>query len=193
MTGVQTCALPIYGFKNHAKKDSTGICFIGERKFKTFLNDYLPSQPGEIETPSGTVIGKHDGLMFYTIGQRQGLKIGGHKDAKEAPWYVISKDLQRNILIATQDSHLLDCNALIAHQVHWINQRPAHFPMPISAKIRYRQTDQGGMIEHLGEDRYKIVFHTPQRAITPGQSIVFYQQERCLGGGIIVNACDAGA
>jgi tRNA-specific 2-thiouridylase len=177
------------GFINHKKKDSTGICFIGERKFKTFLNEYLPAQPGEILTDTGHVIGTHDGLMFYTLGQRQGLKIGGQKDLPEAPWYVVDKDMTRNQLIVTQghDHPLLFQQSLIADQVHWILGSPTTFPQPLMAKTRYRQPDQACIINKINDQQYHITFDEPQRAITPGQSVVFYQQDICLGGGIIVS------
>lgn len=174
------------GLKNHAKKDSTGICFIGERKFKTFLNDYLPAQPGHIETLEGTVIGKHDGLMFYTIGQRQGLHIGGQKGRPESPWYVAKKDLARNVLIVVQDNDhpALFQSTLIANSVHWINQAP-DLPFTCQAKTRYRQPDQSCTLEPINSAQTRVTFTHPQRAITPGQSIVFYQDDVCLGGGII--------
>ncbi|EKD72185.1 MAG: tRNA-specific 2-thiouridylase mnmA [uncultured bacterium] len=176
------------GFNNHAKKDSTGICFIGERKFKTFLNDYLPLKPGNIETIEGTVLGKHDGLAFYTLGQRQGLKIGGLKHTNEAPWYVIGKNQERNTLIVAQgqENPLLYRSSLIAEQLHWIVSEPLQFPLKVSAKIRYRQKDQACTIHPIDEKQYKIDFAEPQRAITPGQSVVFYTGEQCLGGGIII-------
>lgn len=174
-------------FKNHAKKDSTGICFIGERKFKTFLNEYLPAQPGDIKTPEGKVIGRHDGLMFYTLGQRQGLKIGGLKNTAESPWYVAAKNIEKNTLIVAQghDHPLLLSNALIANQVNWINDLPNQFPIKAFAKTRYRQKDQACTIQFLAENQYKIDFAELQRAVTPGQSVVFYQDDICLGGGII--------
>jgi tRNA-uridine 2-sulfurtransferase len=177
------------GFSNHAKKDSTGICFIGERNFKNFLNEYLPAQPGDIETPAGKKIGRHDGLMFHTLGQRQGLKIGGQKALPEAPWYVVQKDLARNVLVAAQghDHPLLYAQTLIADQVHWISATPA-MPQKIAAKTRYRQPDQACIINAIDNGRYLISFEQPQRAITPGQSVVFYREEICLGGGIIVSA-----
>lgn len=173
-------------FKNHSKKDSTGICFIGERKFKAFLTEYLPAQPGAIETPAGDIIGQHDGLMFYTLGQRQGLKIGGQRNTSDAPWYVVGKDLARNVLqVAQGQTHpLLYVHSLLAGSLHWINTPPT-FPLQVNAKTRYRQTDQACMINQLDEKHYKIDFTNPQRAITPGQSIVFYQGDVCLGGGII--------
>lgn len=176
------------GLKNHAKKDSTGICFIGERKFKTFLNEYLPAQPGKICTLEGETIGTHDGLMFYTIGQRQGLMIGGKKGKAESPWYVAHKDLKNNILIVVQGDHhpALYKETLVASNLHWIKE-----PLPVGtklhAKTRYRQTDQACTLTLIENNQTHIRFTTPQRAITPGQSIVFYQDDICLGGGIIDN------
>ena len=173
------------GLVNHAKKDSTGICFIGERKFKEFLNEYLPAQPGVIETIDGEVIGEHDGLMFYTIGQRQGLKIGGLKDKSELPWYVADKDLNHNKLIVVQGEHpALFKPSLICSQLHWINQPPS-LPLTCTAKTRYRQSDQACTLQALENGQFRADFDQPQRAITPGQSIVFYMGDICLGGGII--------
>lgn len=174
------------GLENHAKKDSTGICFIGERKFKTFLNEYLPTKPGLIETDKGEVLGQHDGLMFYTIGQRQGLNIGGKKGKAFEPWYVAEKDTARNVLIVVQgtDHPLLYKNSLLAQQIHWINE-PIREPLRAWAKTRYRQTDQACTIEPLDDHQCRVKFDQPQRAITPGQSVVFYQGDICLGGGII--------
>lgn len=174
------------GFSNHAKKDSTGICFIGERKFKNFLSEYLPTQCGNIETPQGEVIGKHDGLMFYTMGQRQGLQIGGLKGKPENAWYVAHKDIQRNVLIVVQNNEhpLLFKKTLIASQLHWINSPPS-FPLHAKAKTRYRQPDQHCRIEAINDSSCHVTFNSLQRAITPGQSIVFYQDAICLGGGII--------
>jgi len=175
------------GFKNHEKKDSTGICFIGERKFKTFLSDYLPAQPGDIVTVEGKIIGKHDGLMFHTVGQRQGLKIGGQKNALDAPWYVVSKNVSQNTLIVAQgqDHPSLYMHSLLANQVHWIHEPPTTFPYPLHAKTRYRQADQACIIHPMDNEQYRIDFTQAQRAITPGQSIVFYEGDVCLGGGII--------
>lgn len=174
------------GLNNHAKKDSTGICFIGERKFKTFLNDYLPAQKGRIETLEGECIGQHDGLMFYTIGQRQGLQIGGKKGRPEAPWYVADKDLKRNVLRVVQgDQHpALFKPSLTCGPIHWINE-PPQLPIKLQAKTRYRQADQACTLEQTAEAAYRVVFEQPQRAVTPGQSIVFYHDDICLGGGII--------
>jgi tRNA-specific 2-thiouridylase len=172
---------------NHAKKDSTGICFIGERKFSTFLSEYLLAQPGHIETDQGETIGQHKGLMFYTIGQRQGLGIGGHRNYKGSPWYVLAKELPRNTLIVGQGHNhpLLMKNKLICQNVHWINQTT--LPLACQSKIRYRQSDQACLVTRLNDNDHLVEFSKPQRAITPGQSIVFYQQNTCLGGGIIAN------
>ncbi len=177
------------GFSNHQKKDSTGICFIGERKFKAFLSDYLPAQPGRIETTEGVAIGTHEGLMFHTIGQRQGLKIGGLKNFTEAPWYVVAKNMERNVLVVTQgqDHPSLFAQKLIAQHVHWINQPPT-LPLKVAAKTRYRQSDQPCIINSVDETTLEVVFEQPQRAITPGQSVVFYDKDICLGGAVIVNA-----
>lgn len=173
------------GFSNHRKKDSTGICFIGERKFKKFLSDYLPAKPGEIKTVEGKTIGQHDGLMFYTLGQRQGLGIGGIKNStEEAPWYVVSKDLAANVLFVAQgENHpALFKKNLFVKTIHWIGDEPD--TNCLTAKTRYRQLDQACKIERIAEG-YEIYFDEPQRAVTPGQSVVFYQGEVCLGGGII--------
>lgn len=173
------------GLVTHNKKDSTGICFIGERRFKDFLEQYLPAQPGDIETVDGEVIGTHDGLMFHTLGQRQGLKIGGLKNHSEAPWFVAKKDLQRNVLIVVQGTEhpLLYSKTLTVSDLFWINQ-PVTTPFSCHAKVRYRQPDQACRVEK-SEHGYHIHFREPQRAVTPGQSIVLYQDERCLGGGVI--------
>jgi len=173
------------GLGNANKKDSTGICFIGERKFKTFLNEYLPAQPGCIETLDGEVIGKHDGLMFYTIGQRQGLQIGGQKNKAELPWFVAKKDLARNVLIVVQGEHpALLRNSLIVKTPHWVNDEPS-FPLTCTAKIRYRQVDQACTVTKIDEEHCQVDFTEPQRAVTPGQFVVFYQDDICLGGGVI--------
>ena len=179
------------GFGNHQKKDSTGICFIGERRFKDFLQQYLPAQPGDIETPEGQVIGQHSGLMYHTLGQRQGLGLGGIKDFPEAPWYVVGKDLNRNVLIAAQgnDHPMLFSDHLIGAETHWINALPPAEQFSCEAKIRYRQKAQNCHVEissdpELGEV-VTVSFDKPQRSITPGQYVVFYQGEICLGGAVI--------
>lgn len=180
------------GFENARKKDSTGICFIGERRFREFLQRYLPAQPGEIQTPTGEVIGQHEGLMFCTLGQRQGLGIGGLRGAAQEPWYVLNKDLDRNVLIAGQghDHPLLFASALEAGKLDWVNRHPLTVPLRCAAKIRYRQPDQGCVVEPLDDGRCRVTFDQPQRAVTPGQSVVFYQGEECLGGGVIERAIE---
>lgn len=174
-------------FPNHAKKDSTGICFIGERKFKDFLQKYLPTQPGNMETVNGKIIGKHDGLMYYTIGQRQGLKIGGRKDAVDEPWYALKKDLTRNVLIVGQGQKnpLLFSSTLVCSQTNWISGETPSFPLSCKAKTRYRQMEQPCIVTQIDDQHYQVEFTEPQWAITPGQSVVFYQDDVCLGGGII--------
>jgi len=180
------------GFKNSKKKDSTGICFIGERKFRSFLNRFLPSQPGDILTPEGRLIGTHNGLMYYTLGQRQGLGIGGVQGAPDEPWYVLKKNLQDNILIVGQGHNhpMLHHNALIAKQFDWVSGKAPVDGFRCHAKIRYRQTDQRCMIESIDDGQYRISFDQSQRAIAPGQSVVLYDGEKCLGGGIIENPID---
>ena len=175
------------GFDNHKKKDSTGICFIGERKFTEFLQRYLPTQPGEMVTPEGQYIGKHQGLMYYTLGQRQGLGVGGVKNAPDEPWYVLDKDLENNRLIIGQghDHPLMLHNTLEAIQLDWCSNQALTETILCTAKTRYRQADQVCQVIPLGNDRCRVIFDQPQRAITPGQSVVFYQDEVCLGGGII--------
>lgn len=177
------------------KKDSTGICFIGERRFKDFLQTYLPAQPGLIQDEQGNTLGEHTGLMYHTIGQRQGLGIGGVAGAGEAPWYVAEKDLKNNILRVVQgsDHPLLFAQGLNASQVHWINRQFAqeikpNIPFVCTAKTRYRQADQQCSVTLDSDNRLTILFKQPQRAITPGQSVVFYLGERCLGGAVIDHA-----
>jgi len=169
------------------KKDSTGICFIGERKFKDFLENYLPAQPGDIEAMDGATVGRHAGLMYYTLGQRQGLGIGGIPDRPEAPWYVVGKDLKRNVLIVSQGNENKDLfsSELIAQPASWVNQGGPSLPLRCQAKIRYRQADQDCTVSALEDGRLLVRFQRPQRAVTPGQYVVFYQQDRCLGGAII--------
>ncbi|ODS23430.1 tRNA 2-thiouridine(34) synthase MnmA [Candidatus Endobugula sertula] len=171
----------------HNKKDSTGICFIGERRFKDFLAQYLPAQHGDIVTDKGQIIGKHSGLMYHTIGQRQGLGIGGVKNAPDAPWYVVDKDLNNNQLVVVQgDDHpRLYHHRLSATQMHWINLPPARQTISCQAKIRYRQPDQACKVTLKDNDEIDIVFDQPQRAITAGQSVVLYDGEHCLGGAVI--------
>ena len=169
------------------KKDSTGICFIGERKFKDFLARYLPAQPGNIRTVEGDIIGRHDGLMYHTLGQRKGLGIGGVKGASEEAWYVVEKDLVNNELIVAQghDHSALLSTGLIAQQLHWVDRQPIREPLRCTVKTRYRQTDVPCVIEPIDDESIKVIFDEPQIAVTPGQSAVFYLDEVCLGGGII--------
>lgn len=175
------------GFENASKKDSTGICFIGERKFKDFLQRYLPAQPGLIVNDQGQALGEHQGLMYYTIGQRQGIGIGGVRDAGHQPWYVAKKDLSKNELIVVEghDHPLLYQQELQAKDVSWVlGEAPAQ-EFKCTAKTRYRQKDAACTVR-VQEDQLFVHFDTPQWAITPGQSIVFYQDEICLGGAVIV-------
>jgi tRNA-specific 2-thiouridylase len=178
------------GFDNARKKDSTGICFIGERRFKEFLQRYLPAKPGEIQTAEGDVVGKHEGLMYYTLGQRRGFGVGGVKGADQEAWYVLQKDLERNVLVVGQghDHPLLFNDALEAGTLDWCDNQVLDKPLRCSAKTRYRQPDQTCLVEPLENGRCRVVFDQPQRAVTPGQSVVFYQGEECLGGGVIERA-----
>ena len=181
------------GFPTAVKKDSTGICFIGERRFRDFLQRYLPHQPGPIETSTGECIGTHQGLMYYTIGQRQGLGIGGVRDAEEAPWFVVRKDLAENRLIVAQghDHPLLFHPALDADQVHWILVPPGpDTPLTCTARIRHRHPLAPCILTPTGDDRCHLVFERPQWGIAAGQSVVFYRGDECLGGGIIQRACN---
>ncbi|HEB86689.1 MAG TPA: tRNA 2-thiouridine(34) synthase MnmA [Gammaproteobacteria bacterium] len=169
------------------KKDSTGICFIGERHFKAFLQRYIPAQPGEIITPDDEHIGQHDGLMYYTLGQRQGLGIGGIRGHEGATWYVADKDLKNNRLIVVDqhDHPLLYRIELKASDLSWTAGAPPQMPCICRAKTRYRQTDAACTISKIDRAACKVIFEQPQWAVTPGQSVVFYQGEECLGGGII--------
>ncbi len=175
------------GLITHDKKDSTGICFIGERSFRRFLSRYLPPAPGLIKTTEGRTVGEHQNVFYYTLGQRRGLRIGGVKDATDAPWYVIRKNIDENELIVAQDHDhpLLYSRALTASDMHWVADSPPRLPFDCSAKNRYRQADQYCTVERMQNRRCFISFRTPQRALTPGQFIVLYQQDTCLGGGII--------
>ncbi len=176
------------GLAVHDKKDSTGICFIGERPFREFLSTYIPAQPGPILTPAGEDVGRHHGLVYYTLGQRQGLGIGGRRDAGEEPWYVVDKDVARNALIVDQgDTPLLLSDELVATGASWIGDAPQGLAAGLrcSARIRYRQADQDCTIRRALDDRLMVAFDEPQRAAAPGQFVVFYQDDRCLGGAVI--------
>jgi tRNA-specific 2-thiouridylase len=189
-----------HGLPNHAKKDSTGICFIGERPFREFLNRYLPTQPGEIWTPdtladrpdcgrgsNGNLVGHHIGLSFYTIGQRQGLGIGGAREASGEPWFVAGKDMANNRLIVVQGH---DHPALLSHRLtaldsHWISGMAPPIDHPYAAKTRYRQADAPCRLTRVSGSSCEIAFDDAQWAVTPGQSVVIYDGEVCLGGAII--------
>ncbi len=176
-----------HGLVTHAKKDSTGICFIGERRFKDFLRRYLPAQPGAIETETGEHLGEHQGLMYHTLGQRQGLGIGGISGVDEGAWYVADKDLERNVLVVVQGNEhpRLYRDGLTAQQLFWVDGDGPTLPLRCHAKTRYRQADQACLVEVSTAGGIEVVFEQPQRAVTPGQSVVFYQGDRCLGGAII--------
>lgn len=169
------------------KKDSTGICFIGERKFRDFLGRYLPAQPGAIVNTEGETVGEHQGLMYHTLGQRKGLGIGGLKQAGDEPWYVVDKDVANNLLVVAQghEHPRLMSVGLTAQQLHWVDRQPLTAPLRCVVKTRYRQEDIPCTVTPLGEDRIEVRFDEPVAAVTPGQSAVFYLDEICLGGGII--------
>ncbi|WP_144394784.1 tRNA 2-thiouridine(34) synthase MnmA [Pleionea sediminis] len=174
-------------FINARKKDSTGICFIGERKFKDFLEQFIPAQPGPIENDQGETIGEHQGLMFHTLGQRKGLGIGGLKDSSDDPWYVVDKHVKDNVLIVGQGHNhpLLLSDGLICNQLHWVSRESPTETFQCTAKVRYRQQDVSCTVTPLENNEFLVEFNEPQRAVTPGQSVVFYDNEACLGGGII--------
>lgn len=165
-----------------AKKDSTGICFIGKRNFKDFLNRYIQYQKGDFETLDGRKVGTHDGVAFYTLGQRKGLGIGGAGDA----WFVVGKDVSRNIVFVEQGERhpALYCDELIASNLSWVVEQPS-LPFKCTSKVRYRQEDQPCTIQKIENGKAWVVFDLPQRAVTPRQSVVFYDGNICFGGGII--------
>ena len=175
------------GLPNHAKRDSTGICFIGERPFRAFLSRYLPRKPGPMRTAEGERLGEHEGLMYYTLGQRQGLGIGGRRDARAAPWYVAGKDLATNTLVVVQghDHPLLQKRHLHAEEASWIAGEPPAPQGRLAAKTRYRQADAACDLQVAGRAAFGLDFAAPQWAVTPGQSAVVYRGEVCLGGGVI--------
>lgn len=183
------------GLVTHDKKDSTGLCFIGERKFKPFLSEFINVQPGPMQTPEGKVVGQHDGIMFYTLGQRQGLKIGGQKEQAALPWYVVGKNIKNNILYVTQGRehpwHF--CTEVVAHPTHWIEGAPlVNNTFQSQAKTRYRQEDQLCDVEYQADNTLIARFQHPQRSVTPGQSLVLYQGDKMLGGGIILSTNSPG-
>ncbi|MGQ0658226.1 MAG: tRNA 2-thiouridine(34) synthase MnmA [Chromatiales bacterium] len=179
------------GLGVHDKKDSTGICFIGERPFREFLSRYLPARPGPIETPEGRVIGKHQGALYYTLGQREGLRIGGVRGATEEPWYVVDKDVGNNRLIVAQghDHPLLFSHRLTACELSWVSGTGPALPLRCTARTRYRQPDQSCTVKAVDGERCVVEFDAPQRAVAPGQSVALYDGEACLGGGIIDGTC----
>ncbi len=175
------------GLHNSAKRGSTGICFIGERPFREFLNRYLPRKPGPMRTPEGRTVGEHIGLSFYTIGQRKGVGIGGLKDSAGEPWYVCAKDLANNELIVVQgrDHPLLLSRKLRAEDLAWVSGAAPQARSSYGAKTRYRQADAACRIDRIGDEDLEVEFSAPQWAVTPGQSVVLYRDETCLGGGVI--------
>ena len=175
-----------HGLTTHDKKDSTGICFVGERPFRDFLSHYLPARTGPIRTTEGSDIGEHAGVHFYTLGQRQGLGIGGVKGYPEKPWYVVAKDVDDNVLTVAQghDHPALFSAGLVASNLHWITEAPP-LPFECAVKTRYHQADQPCTVEPFDTDRVRVQFTRPQRAVTPGQYVVFYDGDQCLGGGVI--------
>jgi tRNA-specific 2-thiouridylase len=176
------------GLKTANKKDSTGVCFIGERNFNEFLSKYLPAKSGEIRSLSGEVLGKHDGLMYYTLGQRKGLGIGGVGTGE--PWFVVDKDLKKNILYVAQGENnpAAFVKGLEATDLHWVSDKEKPQSIKCTAKFRYRQKDQGVTVYIQENNTCRVIFDEPQKAITPGQAVVFYDGEVCLGGAIIDKA-----
>ena len=180
------------GIPTHAKKDSTGICFIGERPFRDFLARYLPRTPGPIETPGGRVVGEHQGLAYYTLGQRQGLRVGGTRGAVDAAWFVAGKDMARNVLVVVQghDHPRLYRREVEAIDMHWIAGREPALPQRFGAKTRYRMPDAACTLARRGAG-YAASFDAPQWAPTPGQYLVVYDDDVCLGGGVIADYATA--
>jgi tRNA-specific 2-thiouridylase len=183
------------GIPTWAKKDSTGICFIGERPFRDFLAKYLPREPGPIETPDGQRVGRHDGLAYYTLGQRQGLGVGGTRAGEDLPWFVAAKDLVRNALIVVQghDHPALYRTVVEAQEMHWIGGAPPQRDLlsHVGAKTRYRMPDAKCRLELVDDGRARAIFETPQWAPTPGQYLVLYDGDVCLGGGVIAASANA--
>jgi len=175
------------GLPTATKKDSTGICFIGERDFRSFLAQWLPAQPGEIRDVDERPVGRHDGVWYYTLGQREGLHIGGLRGRAPAPWFVVGKDVAANVLYVDQggDSRWLQSTRLATEAAHWVAGAPPATDFEATAKTRYRQTDQPCRVRVDGDGHLSVVFAAPQRAVTPGQSLVLYRDEECLGGAVI--------
>lgn len=177
------------GLPTAAKKDSTGICFIGERDFRSFLAQYLPARPGEMRTPDGIVVGTHPGVFYFTLGQREGLHIGGVRGRPQAPWFVVGKDLEHNILYVDQghDSPWLQSTTLLSETAHWIAGAPPAPRFACTAQTRYRQADEPCEVEVRDDGSLRVRFARPQRAVTPGQSVVLYDGDACLGGAVIAS------
>jgi tRNA-specific 2-thiouridylase len=177
------------GLPTAAKRDSTGICFIGERDFRGFLARYLPMREGEIHTPQGERVGTHQGVFFYTLGQREGLQVGGVRGRAQAPWFVVGKDVQRNLLFVDQghDSPWLQSTTLRTEDAHWVAGAPPGSRFTCSAQTRYRQADEACEVLVRDDGRLDVAFARPQRAVTPGQSVVFYDGDACLGGAVILS------
>lgn len=177
------------GLPTAQKKDSTGICFIGERDFREFLGQYLPARPGEIRTVEGVKVGQHEGVFYYTLGQREGLHIGGVRGRPAAPWFVVGKDVNNNRLYVDQggDSPWLQSRRLASEPAHWIAGSPPSRDFACTAKTRYRQPDQPCQVRLREDGGVDVDFVAPQRAVTPGQSVVFYDGEECLGGAVIAS------
>lgn len=181
------------GLPTAAKKDSTGICFIGERDFREFLSRYLPAREGEMRTPDGRVVGRHPGVFYFTLGQREGLQLGGVRGFDAAPWYVVGKDVERNVLVVDQgsDSPYLRSDRLWSEPAHWIGGTPPAQRFECTAQTRYRQPEEPCQVNvDDSSGRLEVVFRNPQRAVTPGQSVVLYDGDTCLGGAVIA-ATDA--
>ncbi len=178
-----------HGLATAEKKDSTGICFIGERDFREFLARYLPAKTGEIRTPDGERIGEHPGVFYFTLGQREGLNIGGVRGRPQAPWFVVGKDIERNVLYVDQghDSPWLQSTRLRSEPAHWIAGQPPSARFECTAQTRYRQPDEACEVEVLDDGSLQVAFARPQRAVTPGQSLVLYDGDVCLGGAIILS------
>jgi tRNA-specific 2-thiouridylase len=180
------------GLPTAAKKDSTGICFIGERDFREFLSRYLPARSGDIRTPDGRKVGEHPGVFYFTLGQREGLQLGGVRGCDSAPWYVVGKDVEHNILTVDQgsDSRYLFSSQLWTESAHWIAGDPPAARLECAAQVRYRQHEEPCTVRVLDDGTLQVSFARPQRAVTPGQSLVLYDSETCLGGAVIA-ATDA--
>jgi tRNA-specific 2-thiouridylase len=176
-----------------AKKDSTGICFVGERDFREFLGRYLPAKRGEIRSVDGTLVGEHEGVFFYTLGQREGLRVGGVRGRTTAPWFVVGKDVASNVLLVDQghDSPWLQSRCLDGEPAHWVAGAAPAPEFRCTAKSRYRQQDEACTVTIASDGSASVRFDRPQRAVTPGQSVVFYREDECLGGAVILRT-DAG-